>query len=40
MAVLYALGEKADPYAGENDRKIKMILLYSTVIYSFSQHLV
>lgn len=36
MAVLCALEEKVDPYAGENDRKTRMILLYATVIYYFS----
>lgn len=36
MAVLYALGEKVDPCAGENDRKTRMILLYFTVICYFS----
>lgn len=36
MAILYALGEKIDTYTAENDRKNRMILLYSIVIYYFS----
>lgn len=36
MEILYALGEKIDTYTGENYKKTRMILLYSTVIYHFS----